>query len=725
MSTLKEYTEQLTDKLSSILGRFERPDADPGLKALIERWQAQLQDMRAYAKAHNSVSIAFVGGTGTGKSTLINALLGTEIMPTHSFRTCTSAAIEIAYAQRKTWQAHIQFLPLSEWEAEKQAFLDEVQLSQSSGHSSFDYQDFLYKAWALYRPQQGQPPMPFPLEHLLELLREPLPESITEIVSAGACRLRAKDPLKLRAQLQQYLTAEASFWPLVQQVHIVGPAEMLKDGLRLIDLPGLNDPNPVREHIARTYLRQSEFIWLIFGTGRGLTREVVDLIKDQQFINQIVLDGKVSALSFVGTRADEFVPSMEKHSLNLPEDTDLSTLLMTREQLIVKQVQQQLSELTLWFSNRYKVSAHAEDILRLISSTLQQSPIFLCAALSSLLMAAGQQHGILEDEEQTGIPRLKAHMRDILAEHGTKAQKKRIRSQFQDMNTEILRLVKAFAQQRKSSELSEAQMVQLETLRNQSRQQLNEIKQELKDSLRLKKLQFEKQLLFAFSDLLQRQEQLSESWQALNWQYLTRAVQQGGRYTSVSTGIQLDLGQDILNYIENEVALDWYDYFQRRLLKELELARSLVAAHLDSSEQQLKKEFAAFDLNKGELNLRLQEQSQQARRQLEVRIQDIQLDIRRLMHKKIQQALAPVLEECAQWSGEGLKQRILVALGEFLQQFLPQLGKELQGPLNLYLESLSDAIQQYQQGAFALFEAGIEEALEQMTQTAQGAQSSH
>ena len=711
MSSLTEYTESLTQKLQAVLDGF-RKGARPELEPTFERWQAQLAEMKAYAEANQTVSIAFVGGTGAGKSTLINALLGADLLPTHSFRTCTSAAILVGHAARKTFQAVIEFLPQSAWEAEKQAFLDEVRAAAESGHSSFVHQDFLYKAWALYRPRKGQPPLPFPLEQLLALLEEPLPQTLQAQLEAGQLVLKEKSAEALKAELTRFLTAESPIWPLIRQVRISGPFDALLDGLELVDLPGLNDPNPVREAITRRHLKSAEFLWLVFGTGRGLTREVIDLMKDQAFLNQIVLDGKVSALAFIGTRADDFVPGLERSALQLPPEASIEDIRHAREAMIRQQIQQQLSELTLWFGNRYKLSAQAGDVIGLIARTLQQSPIHLTSALSWLA-----QTGWIEAEsskfdrpEQSGIPRLQAYMQEIVSEHGVKARKKLIRSQFQQMNQEIRRLIEAIKHRQSLQQPGQAEglPIRLAQLREDQLRALGAIEQELAQSVKLKQIQFEKHMLYAFGDLQNRLEPLAQIWSELNWQHLQRAVRDQGRYSSPRTGQSIDLSKDVQNLVESEVALDWYDFFQHRLLKEVDQAQALISGLLEQSTRLAAEQASEHAGDRPELKTRIEsigaqgleilhEQSFRSRRELEGLIRDLQRQIGHLLEHMLQKELSPLYTAAGALSGTGVKAQILDALTTGLQLALPAVGKRFEPELAQMLAQLSSGLEKHRQ----------------------------
>ena len=731
MSHLPEYTENLIQKLSDVLGAFRQQGNYPELTTVLERWEQQSAQMRTYAAAHDHVSIAFVGGTGAGKSTLINALLDADLLPTHSFKTCTSAAIEVAYASRKSWRAELTYLPLIAWEREKKLFLEEVHQAQESGHSTFTYQDFLYKAWSLYRPRKGLPPMPFPLDELLKLLHEPLPKTLEKQIQAGTYQIQAKSASELKAQLAQFLTAESPVWPLLQQVRIEGPVEILKGGLRLIDLPGLNDPNPVRERIAYKYLQEAEFIWLVFGAGRGLTREIVEVMKGQQFISQIVLDGKVSALSFIATRSDDYVPALEKQSLHLAENCSSEDIRLAREQHIRQQILQQLSELTLWFANRYKVSEQSQEVLKLIASTLQQSPIFLTSALNYLALSNWFYLDTLRFEkvEQTGILQARAFMQEIVAEHGVKARKKLIRSQFQQMNGEIRRLIEGVKYRQSLQQVSQQRatelQIQVHKIRQDQLRLLREIREELQQELKLKQIQFEKQMLYAFSDLRHRSAPLLAQWNELNWQYLARAVQYGGRYTSPSTGVQINLLRDLLQHIETELALDWYAFFQQRLLKEVDQARFLLSGLLEQSYSALVGCFTSEQHSSGAQQLMrlkkegqgiLDENSFRARHDIEQKIRSLQNILPEIFEDSLKVQFGPIFKTASDFTGKGLKQDILICLETALKQVLPQVAREIQDPLQNKLEELVLAIQNHHEALVDYFQ----ESLDLMCQFPQG-----
>lgn len=660
-TSLLDYADEYMARMMPVLRQFAQREGP--VKTVVERWQQELADIRHDAQTHENVSVAFVGGTGAGKSTLINALIGAEVLPTHSFQTCTSAAMRLRHAARKTWRATIHFLPESAWEKEKLAFMEEAQQSMKTGQSSFLYQEFLYKAWALHRPRRGQPPMPFALSDLLALLQEPLPDSVRQLLTPEPLVIKAKTPQELNQQLRKYLTAESPLWPLVQDVDIEGPIPLLEAGLHLIDLPGLNDANPVREAIARRYLKQAEFICLTFNTGRGLTREVVDLMKDQQFINQIVMDGKVSALAFVTTRSDDYQPGLERQHLQLSPDTAPEALKVARERQIRQLILRQLSELTLWYSNRYKVSANAQQVVQLIADTLSQSPIFITSALNYLLLQSNQEptQAVFNTPESTGFPALQSHILGIAQTHGLKARKKVLRARFQQMNSEIKRLLHLLQQkQQPLSGLASQQHYRIAC------QQADLVLARTAEKQGRLQLAFQRKLLHALNDLHEQREQLNERWSGLNWQYLAKAVEHQGAYMSPATGAQVNLLHDVYALAHQAFAIEWYAFFQMQMPE-----------YLNEVQKTLQDSEKAFDIGT--------EQSQDFAQQcLEFEtFSKMQLNhLRQCLQQDIEGGLKdlmlPAFEAASAHKGNGRKQHMIATLMGELQQGLPEMGRHLE-----------------------------------------------
>jgi len=71
--------------------------------------------------------IAVIGTTGTGKSSLINALLGVDkLLPTSAIQACTATIIEVRYKNIDNYEADIEFISEEEWNKELSLLLNDI-----------------------------------------------------------------------------------------------------------------------------------------------------------------------------------------------------------------------------------------------------------------------------------------------------------------------------------------------------------------------------------------------------------------------------------------------------------------------------------------------------------------------------------------------------------------------------------------------------------------------
>jgi predicted GTPase len=702
-STLAQYTTALTEKLEAVMAAFRQKPADPELQTLLTRWDAQIARMRATAEGEDHVSIALLGGTGAGKSTLINALLGQDLLPTHSFSVCTAAAIEISYAPTRQIALQVELIPLESWEAEKQAFLDEIAESRASGQNLLGRQDFIFKAWSLYQHNAGPPPLPFPLEDMLTLLAQPLPAEVQNLMRQGLLLSRYREAADLRVALSRLLTAHGPLWPLLKRVVIRGPFELLKGGLKLLDLPGLNDPNPVREAITRACLKQAEFVWLTFNLSRGLTRDVMDLLKEQGFLTQIILDGTLSALALIGTRADQFVPALERQQLGLPPETSLDTLLATRREHIQARIREQLSELTLWFSHRYRVQAQTREVVQLIGSTLERSPIFVVSALEDQRLAGWfEGEGLLQNRAQTGMDELRAWLGTIVASHGLQARKKLIRSQCQQMNQEIKRLLQSRQSRTAVQSLAAPQRQTLSAQLAVACQHLEQGLTEIQNARRARHQQMYAGFLAHCQEALQRAHQdlpeLVSGWGAHPWQLLQRTVAHQGVYTSPSSGVRLHLPEACSEHLLGGLAPAWNACFSDsverepdHLLAELTQLHAQFGAQIAQQAPACADRWAEIQASSTQI---LHEKALQISLELREHLKHSRRALSSQILAQIQQVLLPICAGAAGLKGTGLKQQILTQLQTGLSEAWPTLEEALLAALSAPLQALDQELEQ-------------------------------
>src|SRR5665213_2540136 len=91
------------DPLDTPLSRLDRLldglSLSATMKPVVDRWRSDAAALRFHLRPHDKdrpLLVAVIGGTGTGKSTLVNRLLGASASATSFRRTFTSGAVAVA-----------------------------------------------------------------------------------------------------------------------------------------------------------------------------------------------------------------------------------------------------------------------------------------------------------------------------------------------------------------------------------------------------------------------------------------------------------------------------------------------------------------------------------------------------------------------------------------------------------------------------------------------------
>ncbi|KAL3864908.1 hypothetical protein ACJMK2_006554 [Sinanodonta woodiana] len=252
--------------------------------------------------------IAFMGGTGTGKSSLINALLDSScVLPTSDDRACTSVVVEVAQNIKKDmFEADVEFLQKNDWFKELQMLLEDLMSKDGSGlikppESSSDMYVSYCKVKAVYGKIDT-------FESLSNI------ESVNQWLGKThhlACS--GSEGEKFRDEVEEFIITNEhgkntqSLWPIIKHVRIKLPhSDVCSSGASLVDLPGIGDSNPARNKIAKEFLKECHSVWMI----NAMTRAIDDVssrdLLDHGLRRQFFMDGKMESLAFVCTMSDRF-----------------------------------------------------------------------------------------------------------------------------------------------------------------------------------------------------------------------------------------------------------------------------------------------------------------------------------------------------------------------------------------------------------------------------------
>lgn len=219
---------------------------------LEERVNEALKRMR-----HATFSIGITGVMNAGKSTMLNALLGKEILGTSVVPETANLTI-IGYAKEP--RAKVNFWNKAQWGKIEQSALS----LNSMAAFVKETKDHFGEHFSVWISEEGRS------EHI------------------------ALDTLA------QYTSAKDSDKKcnLVKSVELFTDLPLLEEGVVIVDTPGLDDPVVQREEITLSYLNECDVLIHLMNAAQAATQ------KDVEFIIDALLYRKVSQLLVVITRID-------------------------------------------------------------------------------------------------------------------------------------------------------------------------------------------------------------------------------------------------------------------------------------------------------------------------------------------------------------------------------------------------------------------------------------
>ncbi|MDN5092861.1 dynamin family protein [Aliarcobacter butzleri] len=217
---------------------------------------AELENTHNYLN-NQKFSIGITGVMNAGKSTMLNALMGREILGSAVVPETANLTI---VKHNPTDNAKVYYWNEQEW--------DRIKKSASQLESMKDFVEETNKIFG---------------DNLKNYIRP----------------VSRFDEIDIK-DLSSYTSAEASGKKcnLVKYVELGSKLDFLSDGIEIVDTPGLDDPVIQREEITKEYISQCDMMIHLMNVSQSAT------LKDVEFIIDALLYQNISKLLVVITRAD-------------------------------------------------------------------------------------------------------------------------------------------------------------------------------------------------------------------------------------------------------------------------------------------------------------------------------------------------------------------------------------------------------------------------------------
>ena len=309
-------------------------------------WQ-HLKPLAAAMAAHPARDVTFLplpierpftvvvaGGTGAGKSTLVNSLLGTELLPTSCMRACTAAVIEVTWPRLDgaTYEAEVALISAAAWRVVVEEACTAASKAGAGTVPSEKEDPTGHVAYAKAVSFYGRD---------IDLVTTPIDELMaraSEVEGLGSARtLAAASESELAQCVRPYVDSSddvesGALWPLIARVTLRAPFPVTAAGVRVYDVPGLHDDNAARDGVMAGILSEADSLLIVSNIRRACNDKGAKDLLSLPLRRALLTSGFLGEVAFVATQSDIFTPSEIVDNLGLPAETGLLDCALARNE---------------------------------------------------------------------------------------------------------------------------------------------------------------------------------------------------------------------------------------------------------------------------------------------------------------------------------------------------------------------------------------------------------
>ncbi|KAJ0297576.1 hypothetical protein COL516b_010625 [Colletotrichum fioriniae] len=266
----------------------------------VRDWEINLLNLKRTSLSRE-ILVGVQGETGLGKSSLLNELLRSEIVPTSQVEACTAAGQDHV----KSWatvEAELTGLKEEIAESDNQHEAqddDDADHSESCSYYSKRNIDMVC-AWSGLKEEDIRNLSPIEIMQRGNFnnirnrgLRLPTDEKTCSRIYSAPNANKFKKILRPFAESMDLNSHRTQYWPLVEQIEVYLKAPILRHGIKLVDLPGTQDALSFRAEIAETFQdRLAKQIVVSPASRAGDNKAAADLIFTENDLMKFHLDNK-------------------------------------------------------------------------------------------------------------------------------------------------------------------------------------------------------------------------------------------------------------------------------------------------------------------------------------------------------------------------------------------------------------------------------------------------
>ena len=528
------------------------------------------------------IDVAVLGPSRHGKSTLLNALVACDLLPTSDIKPCTASILKMTWAPE--WTVKVKFVPkdqlVNDWRLAVEDAEDELSQQQSRSPDGQINEDPRFVRNVLQRFVQlfrVDPDLP-PVDLLSEVKQATIPPETARLLGQEA-DVRRTDVDGMRSAIAKYLSTSDVYWTIVASCEILGPFEDWHPSLSVVDLPGTNDSDPQRTIVTNS-ARESANAVAVVTSDSNIGPDIESWLRHSSVLANFLeaSSKRRQRLFIIRTKLDSYHPEIDETQLDgLTEEEEAEVYWNAVEEYKTEQTKSYRSMLRDIASPKLPHGddeASREKRVELLSR-IDEIPVFYLSALAHEVFegryAAGrktkrQLSEYFDDSiERTGVPDLRSFLRQVAANY--------LAENFFDdleheLESEARHLARVF---RKSIATVRAEVAggrdALEKVVNDVRGELlpwlnsvvNRLGSTLKDQIengatgiRQRLIQTERMSERRFDDKL-------NLWGNYHWASLRAAGRKNGSHVT-NRGQCIDFAEDVCSVLIDDIIVAWAHY---------------------------------------------------------------------------------------------------------------------------------------------------------------------
>jgi hypothetical protein len=583
LRTLEKISKDLLGKMQSL------PLVLPSKRDIFQSLATRTELAQEAALNPPPVTVALLGVTGAGKSSLVNALIGADLMPWSSAETCTAGIARVRQSDMPGYRVSVQFVDLDSWNEDIDRLRRQIDAlsTEAEPEESGDGQGELLgvglhavspedrsRISAVYGDEAIQS-----LASAMDLANLSLPAAIKYAMQKGSEVAEVETIEAAKEIVEQYLSTasrngfepdDGQFWPIVQSVLVEGRFPGMVAGAELVDLPGVNDPNRAREQKTLDFLASANFVF-VANTARSLldagTRQV---LQSRNVMNRLLAMNVPHVLTLIGTKCDAQIKRNDNAFAQMAskETASKAELALFRNDNWRNKFRNDLGELAEQLIP-HEASTEQHDLW---SEIVCDTPIFLTSAqdFQNLeALANGDEvddKPVFESLEQTGILALREHFKEICLDLGPYSTVRKVVSELEEiiniaiasLNGELLNTRMSNAQ---LSASFEALRLSVQVLAADLEIRILDIRHTHQERLHLKGGKVKTSIEFNPVSVNRAVNEFRLKLNSLHWMTLRATVTNGGNFYSPSRNQVIDIYEWVSsNLITNRMAT-WTEMF--------------------------------------------------------------------------------------------------------------------------------------------------------------------